>query len=42
MRSLPASLAELPHLDKLDLRWNQGLNAPWLSALERRGCVVWR
>jgi hypothetical protein len=43
LRSLPTSLAALPNLEKLDLRWNKlsGDHA-WLQDLERRGCLVLR
>ena len=40
---LPACIAALPRLDKLDLRWVDTLVEPgWLSDLEQRGCVVYR
>src|SRR5215475_10431186 len=43
----PAEIGELTNLRRLDLRklglrWNPGLETPWLEALERRGCVIWR
>jgi hypothetical protein len=34
-------LADLPCLEKLDLRWNKIIEPPaWLDSLCRRGCVV--
>jgi hypothetical protein len=40
---LPTSIAELPRLEKLDLRWVPTLDFPaWLANLEARGCVVYR
>jgi hypothetical protein len=34
-------LAELPRLEKLDLRWNKLVEPPaWLDSLRERGCVV--
>jgi hypothetical protein len=42
LTSLPRSLADLPALDRLDLRWNRIVPRPdWLRALETRGCTVW-
>ena len=42
LTSLPGNLAELPALDRLDLRWNRIVPRPdWLQALEARGCTVW-
>jgi hypothetical protein len=39
---LPASLARLENLEKLDLRWNKSLTIPkWLKKLEGRGCIVY-
>jgi hypothetical protein len=39
---LPAAIAALPRLEKLDLRW-VNLPAPtWLLTLEARGCLVYR
>jgi hypothetical protein len=41
--SLPESLADLPSLQKLDLRWTSMAETPaWLPRLEARGCVVLR
>jgi hypothetical protein len=38
---LPDSLAGLPKLHKLDLRWNKLSVVPdWVDDLERRGCAV--
>ena len=38
---LPASLARLPRLEKLDLGWNKLARRPeWLADLEQRGCRV--
>jgi hypothetical protein len=38
---LPSTLAELPKLEKLDLRWNTLDAIPgWVEDLERRGCAV--
>ncbi len=40
---LPANIAALPRLEKLDLRWVDTLAAPdWTARLEERGCVVYR
>jgi hypothetical protein len=40
---LPATIAALPRLEKLDLRWVSTLPAPeWIVNLEERGCVVYR
>jgi hypothetical protein len=40
---LPASIATLPRLEKLDLRWVDTLAAPErLASLEERGCAVYR
>ncbi len=40
---LPNSIASLPKLEKLDLRWVDSLMDPeWLSVLEDRGCLVYR
>ena len=40
---LPASIADLPRLEKLDLRWVGTLEFPsWLANLEARGCLVYR
>ena len=38
----PAALLDLPHLEKLDLRWTRlaPLSA-WLPKLEVRGCLVY-
>jgi hypothetical protein len=41
--SLPETLLEMPRLEKLDLRWVNSLEpTSWLSALERKGCCVYR
>jgi Leucine-rich repeat (LRR) protein len=41
LRHLPTGLQELPHLEKLDLRWNKLAEIPsWLPHLEERGCVI--
>ena len=43
LRRLPASIAELPNLEKLDLRWNKlSGDDKWIQNLERRGCRVLR
>ena len=43
LRALPSSLAALPQLEKLDLRWNKLTGEqPWIEELERRGCVALR
>jgi Leucine-rich repeat (LRR) protein len=43
IETLPASLASLPRLEKLDLRWVNTLKVPeWFSAIEDRGCLVYR
>jgi hypothetical protein len=40
---LPAGIASLPRLDKLDLRWVETLGLPsWIDDLEARGCLVYR
>jgi hypothetical protein len=40
---LPETLATLPRLEKLDLRWVDSLESPrWLAELEAHGCVVYR
>jgi hypothetical protein len=40
---LPRVLAELPKLEKLDLRWIATLELPaWINDLEARGCAVYR
>jgi hypothetical protein len=40
--SVPDVLAELPALDRLDLRWNGFLDPPAVvERLRARGCVVW-
>jgi Leucine-rich repeat (LRR) protein len=42
LRQLPAGLAGLPNLEKLDLRWNKLLTVPnWIGTLEERGCLVY-
>jgi len=39
---LPASLAALPRLEKLDLRWVATLARPaWFADLEARGCAIY-
>jgi hypothetical protein len=41
LAALPSSLAELPLLEKLDLRWNPLGSLPdWIGRLRERGCVV--
>jgi hypothetical protein len=42
LTTLPATLGQLPRLEKLDLRWNS-LAAPpvWVNQLVARGCVVY-
>jgi hypothetical protein len=41
--SLPANLALLPRLEKLDLRWVDTLVLPaWIDEIEARGCAVYR
>jgi hypothetical protein len=43
LTQLPESIAKLPRLDKLDLRWVNTLEWPaWIGELEARGCVVYR
>ena len=43
LADLPASLARLPRLEKLDLRWTPTLpDLPWFDELEGRGCLVYR
>ena len=43
LERLPASLAALPRLDKLDLRWtNPAVDPALIGALESRGCLVYR
>jgi len=40
---LPAAIARLPRLEKVDLRWVTTLAPPtWLADLDARGCVVYR
>jgi len=40
---LPDTLAALPRLEKLDLRWVTTLPPlVWVGDLEARGCVVYR
>jgi hypothetical protein len=40
---LPVSIAALPRLDKLDLRWVDTLPSPeWFASLEERGCLIYR
>ena len=40
--SLPESIADLPALDKLDLRWTPSLSLPeWTRRLEARGVLVY-
>ena len=42
MASLPPSLATLPRLDKIDLRWVTTLTPPaWFAELEARGCAIY-
>jgi hypothetical protein len=39
---LPTSLAALPRLDKIDLRWVTTLTPPpWFDELEARGCAIY-
>lgn len=43
LESLPDCMAELPKLEKLDLRWVSSLRAPkWLNAFEKAGGIVYR
>ena len=43
LTSLPATIADLPKLEKLDLRWVSSMKFPsWIDDLEARGCVVYR
>jgi hypothetical protein len=43
LTSLPAAIADLPKLEKLDLRWVSSMKfPPWIDDLEARGCVVYR
>ena len=38
----PAEIADLPALEKLDLRWAPLPPAPpWVAALRARGCLVY-
>jgi Leucine-rich repeat (LRR) protein len=40
---VPAALATLPRLEKLDLRWVTTLIAPhWFADLEANGCAIYR
>jgi hypothetical protein len=40
---LPETIPDLPRLDKLDLRWVITLGPmAWFSAIEARGCVIYR
>jgi hypothetical protein len=40
---LPETIATLPRLHKLDLRWVTTLTPPaWFDGLEARGCLVYR
>jgi hypothetical protein len=42
LTELPASVAALPRLEKLDLRWVHSLAPPrWIVDLEARGCAVY-
>jgi hypothetical protein len=41
--NLPAAIASLPRLDKLDLRWVTRMPGPdWLADLAARGCLIYR
>jgi hypothetical protein len=41
LTTLPDSLAQLTHLEKLDLRWNKLSHEPaWLPQLSQHGCTV--
>jgi hypothetical protein len=40
--SLPFAIADLPRLEKLDLRWTSMEPLPWFAGLEDRGCLVFR
>jgi hypothetical protein len=41
MEAINPAVAELPRLEKLDLRWNNLIDPPaWLERLRARGCVV--
>jgi len=43
LRHLPAAVAALPRLEKLDLRWVTTLAPPtWIADLEAAGCAVYR
>jgi hypothetical protein len=39
---LPDTIAQLPRLDKLDLRWVNLPSPEWIEKLEARGCAVYR
>jgi hypothetical protein len=42
LREVPAAVADLPRLGKIDLRWNGWRALPsWLGALEQRGCRIY-
>ncbi|MGV2438135.1 MAG UNVERIFIED_CONTAM: hypothetical protein LVT10_27300 [Anaerolineae bacterium] len=43
LRTLPRELAQLPHLEKLDVRWNHALDVlpAWLADAQARGCVIY-
>jgi Leucine-rich repeat (LRR) protein len=42
LTELPADIAKLPNLEKLDLRWNKSLAVPaWITELEKRDCIVY-
>jgi Leucine-rich repeat (LRR) protein len=43
LSAVPDSIAALPNLKKLDLRWNKLRVVPkWLPQLEASGCLVYR
>jgi len=43
LTDLPAAIATLPRLDKLDLRWVTTLAPPmWITTLEARGWLIYR
>jgi hypothetical protein len=42
LTELPSTIATLPRLEKLDLRWVTTLELPvWIADLEARGCSVY-
>jgi hypothetical protein len=42
LTGLPAAMAKLPRLEKLDFRWVATLEPPaWIADLEAQGCAVY-